>query len=97
MRHLGTYNCRDVNHAAAGRRSQHATANAIDIAYLVLRDGHEVAISRHWSRDDISGGTFLRGVRDGACRWFNAVLGPEYNAAHADHLHLDMGPWHTCR
>jgi hypothetical protein len=96
VRHLGTYNCRNVNHAAAGRRSQHATANAIDIASFVLRDGHEVAISRHWSRDD-SRGAFLRGVRDGACRWFNAVLGPEYNAAHADHLHLDMGPWHTCR
>ena len=96
VRHLGTYNCRNVNHAAASRRSQHATANAIDVASFVLRDGHEVAISHHWNGVG-SRGAFLREVRDGACRWFNAVLGPEYNAAHADHLHLDMGPLHTCR
>jgi hypothetical protein len=95
VRHLGTYNCRNVNHAAAGRRSQHATANAIDISAFVLRDGREVALARHWSGVD-SRGAFLREVRDGACRWFNAVLGPEYNVAHADHLHLDMGPWNTC-
>src|SRR5512134_994113 len=29
---LGTYACRNVNSARTGRRSQHATANAIDVA-----------------------------------------------------------------
>lgn len=96
VRHLGTYNCRNVNHARTGRRSQHATANAIDIAGFTLRDGREVRLLRDW------GGTgpeaaFLRGVRDGACRWFRAVLGPDYNAAHADHFHFDMGSWRSCR
>ncbi len=96
VRHLGTYNCRNVNHAAAGRRSQHATANAIDIAGFVLRDGREVSLLRDWRGDDAEA-AFLRAARDGACRWFNAVLGPDYNAAHADHFHLDMGPWRVCR
>jgi hypothetical protein len=96
VRHLGTYNCRNVNHARAGRRSQHATANAIDIAGFVLRDGREVRLARDWAGDGAEAG-FLREVRDGACRWFRAVLGPEYNAAHRDHFHLDMGPWRACR
>lgn len=96
VRHLGTYNCRNVNHATAGRRSQHATANAIDIAAFVLRDGREVRLARDWGGDGAEA-TFLRGVRDGACRWFRAVLGPDFNAAHADHFHFDMGPWRSCR
>ena len=40
---------------------------------------------------------FLREVRDGACRWFRAVLGPEHNAEHRDHFHLDRGLWNACR
>lgn len=96
VRHLGSYNCRNVNHATAGRRSQHATANAIDIAAFTTRDGREVRLARDWGGDDPKG-AFLRAVRDGACRWFRVVLGPEHNAAHADHFHFDMGPWRTCR
>ncbi|MDP1909506.1 MAG: extensin family protein, partial [Hyphomicrobium sp.] len=29
-------------------------------------------------------------VRDGACRLFSTTLSPDYNAAHADHLHFDQ-------
>lgn len=32
---------------------------------------------------------FLRRIRDEACDVFGTVLGPEYNEAHRDHLHLD--------
>jgi hypothetical protein len=96
VRHLGSYSCRNVNHAESGRRSEHATANAIDIAGFVLRDGREVRVARGWGGDGAEG-AFLRAVRDGACRWFRAVLGPDYNAAHTDHFHFDMGPWRTCR
>jgi hypothetical protein len=42
-------------------------------------------------------GQFLRQVRDGACPWFRAVLSPDYNAAHRDHLHLDFGRYALCR
>lgn len=34
---------------------------------------------------------FLRAARDAACAYFTTVLSPEANAAHADHLHLDLG------
>jgi hypothetical protein len=96
VRHLGTYACRNVNHATAGRRSQHATANAIDIAGFVLRDGREVRLAQDWTGTD-SEAAFLRAVRNGACRWFRGVLGPDYNTAHHDHFHFDMGPWRVCR
>jgi len=40
---------------------------------------------------------FLRAARDGACRWFATTLGPDYNALHADHFHLQSRGWGTCR
>lgn len=33
---------------------------------------------------------FLRAIHDDACKLFWTVLGPEANAAHRDHFHLDM-------
>ncbi len=35
---------------------------------------------------------FLRAGREAACADFNVVLSPDYNAAHRNHFHLDMGP-----
>lgn len=94
--HLGSYACRNIGSGATGRRSQHATANAFDIAGFVLRDGTRVSVARDW---DGAGpkGRFLREARDGACDIFRVVLGPEYNAAHRDHFHLDMGGFGLCR
>ncbi|MNU06001.1 hypothetical protein D3C72_2510190 [compost metagenome] len=40
---------------------------------------------------------FLRLVRASACEHFSVTLGPDYNAAHRDHFHLDMGALHMCR
>ncbi|WP_367614888.1 extensin-like domain-containing protein [Plastoroseomonas arctica] len=94
IRHLGTQSCRNIGGGTV--RSQHATANAIDIAGFILRDGREVRVAPDWpgsGRD----AAFLRAVRDAACRWFRVVLSPDYDAAHRDHFHLDMGPWSSCR
>jgi hypothetical protein len=94
--HLGSYACRNIYHRAQGRRSQHATANALDIAGFRLADGRQVSVLKDWSGDDAAS-RFLRQVRDGACRSFSTVLGPEYNAAHRNHFHLDAGGWSVCR
>lgn len=95
--HLGTYACRNVYGRSEGRRSQHATANAIDIAGFTLRDGTRVSVLRDWSGGDVRKRAFLRATRDGACRFFRGVLGPDYNAAHRDHFHLDRGRYSVCR
>ena len=94
--HLGTFACRNIYGRPSGRRSEHASANAIDIAGFVLSDGRAVSVLRDWSGNSRRA-AFLRDVRDGGCRFFAVVLSPNYNAAHRDHLHLDMGPFRSCR
>ena len=93
---LGTYACRNVNSAASGRRSQHATANAIDIAGFRLADGRSISILDPGA-EDTPEARFLAAARDEACRFFNVVLSPDYNRLHANHFHLDLGGFRMCR
>lgn len=94
--HFGSYACRNVYGRSSGRPSQHATADALDVSGFLLKDGRRITVARDWE-DQGPEGAFLRAVHRGACRFFDGVLGPEYNAAHADHLHLDRGPYRVCR
>lgn len=89
IEHLGTYNCRRIGNGNQGRWSEHASGNAIDIAAFVLADGGKISVLEDWPGEGASA-RFLRQVRDGACDSFGTVLSPDYNAAHADHLHLDQ-------
>lgn len=88
--HFGSYSCRRRNGAAGGEWSEHATADAIDIAGFRLADGRRLTIVNHWIEGSADERAFLRGVRDRACDLFTITLSPDYNAAHRDHLHFDM-------
>ena len=99
--HLGSYNCRRISGRSSSDWSEHASANAIDVAGFRLSDGRRISVARDW-KDDGPAGRFLHRVRDDACRLFATTLSPDYNAAHADHFHLDQayrGPmgWRACR
>lgn len=99
--HLGSYNCRRINNSEGGAWSEHATANAIDIAGFRLADGRQVSVLRDWERGGAPS-AFLEEVRDGACDLFATVLSPDFNAAHRDHLHFDQSArgasgWRACR
>lgn len=96
IRHFGTYSCRRLYGRQAGPWSEHATANAIDIAGFTMPDGRTISVLRDWDRPDETG-AFLRAVHDGGCKLFGSVLGPAYNAAHRDHFHIDMKGWRSCR
>jgi hypothetical protein len=96
IEHFGTYACRNVDNREPGRRSQHGTANAFDAAGFRMAGGKTVTVAKDWS-DAGADGAFLRDVHDRACRLFGAVLGPNYNAAHRDHFHFDMGGFAMCR
>lgn len=92
---MGSYSCRNV--AGSGRRSAHATAEAIDVAGFVLADGRTVSVVGDWSGGDPREREFLRVVHESACKRFGTVLGPEYNAAHRDHFHVELGGGGFCR
>lgn len=89
IEHLGAFSCRRMYGGSEGPWSEHATANAIDIAAFVLEDGRRISVLKDWDGDDPEAG-FLRAVREGACGSFATVLSPDYNAAHKDHFHLDQ-------
>ncbi|MDR6407233.1 extensin-like domain-containing protein [Paraburkholderia terricola] len=93
--HVGSYACRNVARAAQGLLSQHAFANAIDIEGFVLTDGTRITVARDWA-SDTRAGAFVKLAHDGACSVFNAVLGPDYDALHRAHFHLDMGAYRLC-
>lgn len=96
LRHYGIYSCRNVNHAKEGKRSAHAAGKAIDVAGFDLADGRKVSVLKDWGKETPEG-RFLAAVHDDACRVFNVVLGPEYNALHANHFHFDMSVWSACK
>lgn len=100
--HFGSYSCRRLYGRSTGDWSEHARANAIDIAAFRLADGRRVTVVNDWTGGTPAEQAFLREVRDGACKLFATVLSPEYNAAHRDHLHLDQADrgamgWRACR
>ena len=94
VHHYGTYSCRNI--AGTKRLSEHAYANAWDVAGFELEDGRLISVKKHWNASDARAG-FLRAARDWGCEVFRVTLSPDYNAAHADHFHLDMGPSTGCR
>lgn len=94
--HLGSFACRNVYGRENGRLSQHASANALDIAGFRLADGRTINVLKDWAKEN-QDAQFLRQVRDGACDMFSVVLSPDYNAAHRNHFHVDVGPWWVCR
>jgi hypothetical protein len=86
--HFGVYACRRVNGAQQGRPSAHARADAIDVAGFRLANGRRVTVLADWRKDGPEA-AFLHRIRDDGCRVFGTVLSPDYNALHANHLHLE--------
>jgi hypothetical protein len=98
VHNMGTYSCRNILGSKALKmfRSQHARANAIDVSAFVLSDGRTISVAKSWKSDGVES-KFLHRIHDRACRYFRVTLGPDYNAAHSNHFHLDRGAFRTCR
>ena len=94
---FGTYACRPVNGQAGGRLSEHAHANAVDIAAFVLADGTRFSVRDGWNGADGRVRAYLRAVHAAGCRRFGVVLGPDANALHHDHFHFDLASSGYCR
>ncbi len=86
---LSSYNCRSRYDDPFQRMSQHAYANAIDISEFVTAKGERIGVLDHWNGSG-ERSAFLHAIHGGACEIFGTTLGPEANAAHKNHFHLDM-------
>jgi hypothetical protein len=93
--HYGTYACRTIYGRPGERPSAHARAAALDVAGFRFADGRRATVAADFRADDAKG-RFVQMARNGACRVFGTVLGPDYNAAHRDHFHLEEGGWKKC-
>ncbi len=96
VQHYGSFACRNIYHRENARRSEHATASALDVAAFQLADGRRIGVLEDWG-DGGDLGRFLEEAQAGACRYFGTTLGPDYNAAHANHFHLGMRGVSFCR
>lgn len=114
IRTSSSYVCRRRRGDGSVIYSEHAFANAIDIAGFVLMplaqpetDGKGGKKSKEktapagtppslsvtiqdWRDSSDPARAFQAAIRGGACAFFTTVIGPMTNAAHADHLHLDL-------
>lgn len=86
-----SYMCRNRYSAENGFTSEHGFANAVDVTGFTLEDGRSVGVEGDWMPAAEPAGRLLRLAHDAACGGFTTVLGPEANAEHRDHLHLDLG------
>ena len=95
------YQCRDRvgTGATDPKPSEHGYGNAVDVMGFVFEGGDPVPVQPRLG-DGNPEESFLAAARGTACLMFTTVLGPGSNAAHDDHLHLDIaarnGGWRLC-
>ena len=93
--HLGSFACRNIYHRQNARLSEHATADALDISGFRLQNGRKITVLQGWQQAENQ--AWLRATLAAGCHYYGNGLGPEYNAAHANHFHLGMRGYGLCR
>lgn len=87
---MGTYACRSRNNVHGEKLSEHAFANAFDVAGFRLANGTTIRVKSDWWGGDPAEQAFLREALISACQYFTTVLGPGSNRLHSDHIHIDL-------
>ena len=95
-----TYQCRVTVGDKGENLSEHAFGNAFDVSALTFSDGSQFVIEPRDGKGDMAEAV-QAAIRGAACLHFTTVLGPGANAAHDDHLHLDIkardSGWRLCQ
>lgn len=87
--HQGSsYSCRNIRRSG-GVASEHSKGNALDVMRIELRNGKDIDV-RKPGFFAFREKSLLKNVRKGGCEYFTTVLGPGYDADHADHFHFDI-------
>jgi hypothetical protein len=87
---LASYGCRRINNRTIGAMSEHAYMNALDVGTFVFADGSEASVLKGWNAQGSAAQDFLQRVGARSCDIFNTVIGPDGDAQHRDHFHLDL-------
>lgn len=95
IEHLGSFACRNIYSRPDARRSEHATADALDISAFRLANGQRVTVLNGWKAEKTQ--PRLQALLSASCGYYGNGLGPDYNAAHANHFHLGMRGYGLCR
>lgn len=95
---IGTsYQCRDQRNGA--KLSEHALGNGVDVMGFEFAKRSPLAIASQ--PENSPEANFQSAIQKAACPIFNTVLGPGSDAAHGDHLHLDLrarkGDYRICQ
>lgn len=83
------YICKRRNSDPDGKISEHSFGNAVDIMAFEFAEGAPIPVEPR-EREGTMAEAFQDAVRATACLHFTTVLGPGSDAAHANHLHLDV-------
>lgn len=94
IEHLGTFNCREM--ANYDLISEHSYANGLDIRRLTLADGRVVDVLKDFRPREAEATdprtTFLRTLANRLYdeELFSVVVTPFFDAAHRNHIHVDL-------
>lgn len=87
----GGHECRRRNRQAQTPMSEHATGRALDIFAFQLGEERQGGLMVSVEKPDgLVQSRFVDATRQSACGAFMTVLGPGSDAAHANHLHVDI-------
>jgi hypothetical protein len=89
IKQISAYSCREMVGSGTSHISEHAFGNALDVAGFTFADGRNISVVKGWHGTPEEQG-FLHDVQLYACETFNTVLAPGYNAAHYNHIHVDL-------
>ena len=88
----GSFECRDRNvEGGSSDLSEHGRADALDFVGFTLEDGRALTVGQDYNSPDAPTNRLMHFAHDAACTRFTTVLGPDANALHHDHFHLDLG------
>lgn len=86
----GAYACRNRDHLANAKISEHARGNAMDITAFVTAKGKHLELAAITAGDVGDMPSLPPVMKTTACRRFMTVLGPGGDPFHAEHLHVDL-------
>ena len=99
---LGGFACRPRNFRKGASLSAHAVGSAVDLSIFHPKQGEPAIVDRDWDEKERSSTaresrrSFLRAVYTRLRRReadLTYIVGPDFNAIHHNHFHLDRGGW----